>query len=609
MSREINKRNSKSKGRAYCYILMIISFLGMFLVMPKNITRAVTSTPDNSATAIRLYGKDKYSTAISISKAGWVKSNYAVLASGENSMYTLSAVPLAEKYNCPIILTAKASLSNETINELKRLKVREVFVIGGISVISNQVDKQLSANKISFTRIAGANQYETSVKIAEKIGVNGEVAVVNSGDLSDAISISSIAASRNMAILLNGKDNLDKGVSKLLNSNKVYNTTIIGGTDYISENVSKQLAKWNPVRIGGKDKYEKNINILKHFSSDIDYKTVYIVSGNDSVENICAAALAQRTNSPIVMFSGDNIEKINELFKDKVIQKVVILAGENIISNTVRDTILNAANHAEAVSAKVVEVKNTRELLANIGPNTKILLNSGEYNLLDTMGSTNKYIKYNKVFDGFEMVVQDVSNLTIQEKPGSEVSLVVAPRYANVLSFEECNNITLVGLVAGHYPDLGECTGGVLNFTNCKEIKVQECDLYGCGTEGVTLNNVDGFDFIKSTIRECSYSLMTIIDSKNVNFKDSIFKDTIGFDLINISNSNVGFNGCSILNNNTNGGYYPELDQYLFVVDKLSNVTMSNSIIKGNDVDYLSNNTENIKFTNVNFEDNYFDEN
>ncbi|MGH4121348.1 MAG: right-handed parallel beta-helix repeat-containing protein [Clostridium sp.] len=256
------------------------------------------------------------------------------------------------------------------------------------------------------------------------------------------------------------------------------------------------------------------------------------------------------------------------------------------------------------VEPEVIEVSNAKDLLENIGPNKTIKLKTGEYDLLAVKDLNNKYLKFEKVFDGQQLVISDISNLTIEGLKDAEVKLLVNPRYANVLTFKNSDNINISNIIAGHYPDKGSCTGGVFFFDNCKNIDIKNSVLFGCGTEGINLNKVENFNFVNSTIKECSYDLMNLIDSKNIVFKDSNFYDTMEYNLINVSNTkDVIFDKCNIYNNKSTDEYTP----YLFNVDEKSNVLVKNSIIKDNKVKSLVSNKETVIFENVEFHNNTFD--
>lgn len=253
---------------------------------------------------------------------------------------------------------------------------------------------------------------------------------------------------------------------------------------------------------------------------------------------------------------------------------------------------------------EIIVVKNTKELLDNIGPDRTLVLKAGDYNLLTSEITNNKYVEYAEVFDGMEMIIKNLDNLTIKGEEGAKVQLLVEPRYANVLTFTNCNNINIENVIGGHYPDEGYCIGGVFYFYNCKDVNINTSELFGCGTVGVTLDNVENFLFIKSVIKECSYGIMEINESKNVQFKDSNFYDCREYDLIEINSSTVEFNGCNIYNNYTY--YNPDYttNYFLFQVDIDSKVTVNKGSIKNNYVKDLVNAEDRVIFNNVDIKNN-----
>lgn len=242
--------------------------------------------------------------------------------------------------------------------------------------------------------------------------------------------------------------------------------------------------------------------------------------------------------------------------------------------------------------------------MRNIAPNTKIILKSGSYDLLNPKVLDNKYVSYNEVFDGYEVLIKNVSNLTLQAESGAKVNLLIDPRYANVLSFNDCSNINISGLTAGHCPDKGSCVGGVLKFEDSSNIQINNSDLYGCGIEGLTLNNVKNFQFINSTIRDCSYGVMTINKSSNLSFSNSTFKDNKEFYAFKISESDLTFDKCTISNNKIIGEYS---GKYLFDMGAYSTVKITDSAIENNTAEYLTDGDQSFIYKNTTFKGNTFD--
>jgi putative cell wall-binding protein len=89
----------------------------------------------------RLGGDNRYSTNLVINKTFEEDLNFETiyLATGSNFPDALAGSALAAKNNSPIFLTGRNSLSEETINVLKNKKVKNVVVLGGSDVVSDNI--------------------------------------------------------------------------------------------------------------------------------------------------------------------------------------------------------------------------------------------------------------------------------------------------------------------------------------------------------------------------------------------------------------------------------------------------------------------------------------
>lgn len=260
----------------------------------------------NPLVANRIYGPNRYETSYELFKTGWSSSEYAIIAPGLDYPDALCATPLAAKYDAPIVLAENASLRNQPnlLNLLKSKGVKNVFLVGGTGVIPSSFESELSAQGISSERLGGKNRYETSVQIAKQVGnSSGEVSIVSGLDFADGLSISSVAATRNMPILLTEKNQLPSEVLNYLNGLNISKTYIIGSSGAVSDNVASKLSKVE--RLGGKNRYETNKNIFNKFKSSLDLSNLYIVSGLDFPDALSVSALAGK-NSGFVVLSNLN---------------------------------------------------------------------------------------------------------------------------------------------------------------------------------------------------------------------------------------------------------------------------------------------------------------
>ncbi len=130
-------------------------------------------------------------------------------------------------------------------------------------------------------------------------------------------------------------------------------------------------------------------------------------------------------------------------------------------------------------------------------------------------------------FDGPSLVITDVSNLTIlaEGEDRTAHTLSAVPRYADVLTFENCSAVTLQGFTAGHTVEEGYCTGGVFLLRNCEDILIDNCGMYGCGTEGVSGEFSRNIQVVNSEIYECSVAGIELSSCENVAISGTIIRD------------------------------------------------------------------------------------
>lgn len=177
-----------------------------------------------------------------------------------------------------------------------------------------------------------------------------------------------------------------------------------------------------------------------------------------------------------------------------------------------------------------VHVSTVDELLAAIAPNTEIILDEELYLLSEASNyavNGSMYYRWEEVFDGVQLTIQNVSNLTIRAE-GDDLTahtISAAPRYAHVLNFENCEAITLEGFTAGHTIEPGSCTGGVIGYLNCENVLINRCGLYGCGVVGVWAENTKDVQVANCNIYECSWGGVYMQKCQDVTFNGNTIRD------------------------------------------------------------------------------------
>ena len=152
----------------------------------------------------RKSGSNRFSTAALIAETEKPSgSNHVFLVSGERYPDALAIGPVAAKDATPILLSRKDKLTESTVTALKGLGVKSVTIIGGLDVISEDVEKELETLGIEKTRVAGKSRFETSYLVANKYFTEPSEIIVASGvNYPDALVGGYMGALRNAPILL-----------------------------------------------------------------------------------------------------------------------------------------------------------------------------------------------------------------------------------------------------------------------------------------------------------------------------------------------------------------------------------------------------------------------
>jgi hypothetical protein len=207
--------------------------------------------------------------------------------------------------------------------------------------------------------------------------------------------------------------------------------------------------------------------------------------------------------------------KYRDIEPDKVVQRT--------------DTV-PTGNAKDVPAGTEVEVTTVDEFLEVIGPDRTIVLDGTNFDLTkakDYGGIGTEFYSWEETYDGPQLVIHDVKNLTIKAKDSdpAATTLEALPRYANVLVFKNCGNVTVEGFTAGHTKEQGVCSGGVIYFSGCENSRVENMRLYGCGVTGVDTFMCSGVDVINTEIYECSYGAVYFSMTSDINFKNCNIHD------------------------------------------------------------------------------------
>jgi len=142
-----------------------------------------------------------------------------------------------------------------------------------------------------------------------------------------------------------------------------------------------------------------------------------------------------------------------------------------------------------------VKVSTAQELMSAIANDTKILVD------------TKDIIELEK-----GIVLDSISNLTIEGVGKELVHVRVADAYENVFTIQNSSNIRIANLKLGHLAPRGSCEGDVVFIDNSSNVDISGCKLYGCGLEGIVVYSASNLSISTCEIYECSDEAIDIHD-------------------------------------------------------------------------------------------------
>lgn len=458
-----------------------IFILSIILFFTTQVNAAQTETK-------RLWGSNRYQTCSQIVNQGWNTSDYAILVNGENFPDALSASVLAKKYNAPILLTGSSSLDDTASNQLTRLKVKKVFIVGGNAVISSTIQDSLDKMGISVERIYGDNRYATSIAVANQIGTDNGIILTTGSDYTDALSVAPIAAKLQIPIILMPKESIPDAVSSFVSGKNIPRTYILGDSDIISDAVVTKFP--NIERIPGKDKFERNINIINEFADKFDFSKACLAYSEGFADALSGSAYAAINGNPIILVGDTPSENVRDLITNKNSGEIDVIGGTAGITEATVSSLLGTASISPTTGTLkvhyidvgqgdsiLIQTPNGKNMLIDAGTNessntvTSYLSNLG-ITQLDIIAGTHPHedhiggmdavinmFKIGKVYmpkatattKTFEDVITAINNkgLSITTPvPGTTVDLdssvkleILAP---NEDAYEELNNYSIV---------------------------------------------------------------------------------------------------------------------------------------------------------------------
>lgn len=241
---------------------------------------------------IRIAGDDRYLTGVEAlyhTMSADTPSDTVIVATGLSYPDTLSIGPWAYATGSPIVLTTRnGTLTDTEVQAIKQHHgIKHVVIVGGVSSVDPEVEEQLG-DDYSYTRLGGADRYDTSQRIADWETDNGfdwSMPSVTTGlNFPDALAASSLNGGNRSPILLSDSDTSQTIKQLYGNRMDVARGYVLGGISAVPNDdplaVYEELVKefLSGVDISG---WDKGIDI---YDLDADFVIIKATEGLEGTE-------------------------------------------------------------------------------------------------------------------------------------------------------------------------------------------------------------------------------------------------------------------------------------------------------------------------------------
>ena len=229
-----------------------------------------------------------------------------IIASVEDFADALTAAGLAGAYVAPLLYTNQAEVPQATLDEVERLGVSRVVLVGGPAAISDEAGQQFRDLGVNIVfRVFGQNRFATAAATARSLaafknpsdhaylalGANPEPTRA----WADAVAVSGLAAQTNRATLLTEPDALPSATARVIRELEYERITIVGGTAAVSQEVQAEVEALGVEvdRLAGPNRYATSAAVVDAMLEEgALVGEVWLASGGNFADALLAGPVA-----------------------------------------------------------------------------------------------------------------------------------------------------------------------------------------------------------------------------------------------------------------------------------------------------------------------------
>ncbi|GHJ46539.1 hypothetical protein Cs7R123_38810 [Catellatospora sp. TT07R-123] len=322
----------------------------------------ITGTPfyrsQTRESVTRISGSSRYATAAAVSAYRWATTtnpadprptaDAVVLSRSDTFADALGGGALAGAKQGPLLMTSPTVLDGTTAAEIDRVldPGGRIYLLGGTGAISLAIETGLLAKGYEVERLQGANRFDTSIAIANKINPNPDVVITATGaNFPDALAAGAAAGAYNTpggpksAVVLLTSDNVLPAATKTYLDAW---TVATGQKPYaVGVQAANALAPYAPIAMAGADRYQTAALVAYRFFPNM--KVASLATGANWPDALAGGALMGVLGGPLLLTPGTgDVNKYSAYLlniSSGSVSEVLIFGGAGSVATTNDDQL------------------------------------------------------------------------------------------------------------------------------------------------------------------------------------------------------------------------------------------------------------------------------
>ncbi|MDO9396147.1 MAG: cell wall-binding repeat-containing protein [Herbiconiux sp.] len=215
-----------------------------------------------------------------------------------------------------LVLSSEDRFKGRLVGKPAMVETKTFDVIATRAASGGGVEKKTTSCTMAikaaptFSRIAGTDRYDQSVKVSKATFTTADVVYLTSGEkFADALGASAVAVQHKAPLLLTQAGTITTGVIDEIKRLGAKDVVVVGGALSVADSILAEVKTAIPsvtvTRVGGVDRYAVSRNLIAHPAfGATESETVFVATGATFPDALSATPAAALVGAPVLLVNG-----------------------------------------------------------------------------------------------------------------------------------------------------------------------------------------------------------------------------------------------------------------------------------------------------------------